>query len=77
MLNPPIAVPSGYRSNLDQHGFRRDRNERPELCRGTVEFVAGPDFLSRPIQVRQYVLLLRLRSLCVDRQPGSVLLVHH
>lgn len=42
-------VPEDYRSNLDANGYRRDRYDRPELCRGSVEFVVGPEFLNKPV----------------------------
>jgi len=31
--------------NLGLDGKRRDADDRPELCRGTVEFVATKEFL--------------------------------
>jgi len=43
-------VPDEYRCNLDANGYRRDRHDRPELCRGSVEFEVGSDFILRPIQ---------------------------
>lgn len=52
------AVPLNYQCNLDANGQRRDRLERYELHRGTVEFVAGPEFSLRPIQDPCYLLLL-------------------
>jgi protein transport protein SEC24 len=42
-------VPVEYRCNLDANGMRRDRQDRPELCRGSVEYVVGKEFLVRPI----------------------------
>lgn len=48
-------VPAWYHCNLDQNGTRRDRNDRPELSRGSVEYVApesyclGHNPLSDPI----------------------------
>jgi hypothetical protein len=47
-----LSVPDAYRCNLDANGFRRDKMERPELCRGSVEFVAPAAFLQKPAQVR-------------------------
>lgn len=32
-------VPQGYQCPLDAAGLRRDRQQRPELCRGSVDFV--------------------------------------
>ena len=45
-----VLVPDDYRCNLDANGYRRDRHDRPELCRGSVEFEVGDDFKLRPIQ---------------------------
>ncbi|CAA2975078.1 transport Sec24-like At4g32640 [Olea europaea subsp. europaea] len=40
-------TPSDYHCNLGPDGRRRDADERPELCRGTVEFVATKEFMVR------------------------------
>ncbi|XP_071717053.1 protein transport protein SEC24 C-like isoform X2 [Rutidosis leptorrhynchoides] len=40
-------TPREYQCNLGPDGRRRDADERPELCRGTVEFVATKEFLVR------------------------------
>ncbi|KAI7725657.1 hypothetical protein M8C21_001682, partial [Ambrosia artemisiifolia] len=40
-------TPRDYQCNLGPDGRRRDADERPELCRGTVEFVATGEFLVR------------------------------
>ncbi|KAJ0745650.1 putative Zinc finger, Sec23/Sec24-type, sec23/Sec24, trunk domain, sec23/Sec24, helical [Helianthus annuus] len=40
-------TPRDYQCNLGPDGRRRDADERPELCRGTVEFVATKEFLVR------------------------------
>ena len=37
-------VPPEYQENIAPDGRRRDADERPELCRGSVEFVAPPEF---------------------------------
>lgn len=34
-----------YHCNLGPDGRRRDVDERPELCRGAVEFVATKEFM--------------------------------
>jgi hypothetical protein len=44
MLND---VPSTYFSHLDSNGHRRDRDQRPELSRCSVEFVAPGDYMVR------------------------------
>ncbi|XP_039822384.1 protein transport protein Sec24-like At4g32640 isoform X2 [Panicum virgatum] len=39
-------TPRDYMCNLGPDGRRRDADDRPELCRGTVEFVATKEFLT-------------------------------
>jgi protein transport protein SEC24 len=41
-------VPSSYFSHLDSNGQRRDRDQRPELSRCSVEFIAPGDYMVRP-----------------------------
>lgn len=38
-------TPRDYMCNLGPDGRRRDADDRPELSRGTVEFVATKEFL--------------------------------
>eukprot|EP00457_Paulinella_chromatophora_P000520 gb/GEZN01000520.1/.p1 GENE.gb/GEZN01000520.1/~~gb/GEZN01000520.1/.p1 ORF type:complete len:1402 (+),score=227.88 gb/GEZN01000520.1/:231-4208(+) len=52
------SVPDEYKCNLDAHGLRRDRTERPELSRGSVEFVAGKEFNLREIQDPCYLFMI-------------------
>lgn len=40
-------TPRDYHCNLGPDGRRRDAEDRPELCRGTVEFVATKEFSVR------------------------------
>lgn len=40
-------TPRDYHSNLGPDGRRRDADERPELCRGSVEFVATKEYMVR------------------------------
>ncbi|XXG89055.1 hypothetical protein AAC387_Pa12g1151 [Persea americana] len=40
-------TPREYYSNTAPDGRRRDADERPELCRGTVEFVASKEYMVR------------------------------
>ncbi|XP_052179590.1 protein transport protein Sec24-like At4g32640 [Diospyros lotus] len=40
-------TPRDYHCNLGPDGKRRDADERPELCRGTVEFVATKEYMVR------------------------------
>lgn len=37
-------TPRDYHCNLGSDGRRRDADEKPELCRGTVEFVATKEY---------------------------------
>ncbi|OIW06786.1 hypothetical protein TanjilG_11511 [Lupinus angustifolius] len=41
-------TPREYHCNLGPDGRRRDADERPELCRGVVEFVATKEFMEGP-----------------------------
>lgn len=40
-------TPHDYQCNLGPDGRRRDAYERPELCKGTVEFVASKEYMVR------------------------------
>ncbi|CAA0811286.1 Protein transport protein Sec24-like [Striga hermonthica] len=40
-------TPRDYHCNLGPDGRRRDADDRPELCRGTVEFVATKEYMVR------------------------------
>ncbi|WOL01376.1 protein transport protein Sec24-like [Canna indica] len=40
-------TPRDYYCNLGPDGRRRDADERPELCRGTVEFIATREYMVR------------------------------
>lgn len=40
-------TPREYHCNLGPDGRRRDADDRPELCRGTVEFVATKEYMVR------------------------------
>ncbi|KAK8447678.1 hypothetical protein SEVIR_8G126200v4 [Setaria viridis] len=51
-------TPRDYMCNLGPDGRRRDADERPELCRGTVEFVATKEFLVRDPMPAVYFFLI-------------------
>ena len=51
-------VPDEYYSHLDMSGKRVDLYERPELCKGQVEFEAGREYCVRPPMFPTYLFLL-------------------
>ncbi|ESW35293.1 hypothetical protein PHAVU_001G223000 [Phaseolus vulgaris] len=51
-------VPSEYYSQLDATGKRADINQRPELTKGTVEFVAPAEYMVRPPMPPVYFFLI-------------------
>lgn len=48
-------TPHNYIENTDSSGRRRDADLRPELCQGSVEFVATPQFMVGTHHVHLYV----------------------
>lgn len=38
--------------------FRRDKSQRPELCKGSVELVAPGEYMVRPPQAPVYVFVM-------------------
>lgn len=57
-----LSVPPYYYSNIDEHGNRRDRNERPELCNASVEYIAPSQFSVRPPQDPVFLFLIDVSS---------------
>ncbi|XP_062203524.1 protein transport protein SEC24 B-like [Phragmites australis] len=51
-------TPREYFCNLGPDGRRRDADDRPELCRGTVEFIATKEFLVRDPMPAVYFFLI-------------------
>ncbi|WCJ18657.1 Sec23/Sec24 protein transport family protein [Euphorbia peplus] len=51
-------TPRDYHCNLGPDGRRRDADERPELCRGTVEFVATKEYTVREPMPAVYFFLI-------------------
>jgi len=43
-------TPQNYYSSLDGNGYRHDSQNRPELSRGSVDFVGNKDYCVRPVQ---------------------------
>lgn len=59
MLND---VPTSYFSHLDQQGQRRDKDQRPELNRCSVEFIAPADYMVRPPQPPVFFFVIDVTS---------------
>lgn len=51
-------TPQFYFESLDAKGKRKDLFERPELCTGSVEFIAPSDYMIRPPQPPVYLFLI-------------------
>ncbi|KAJ8768940.1 hypothetical protein K2173_023935 [Erythroxylum novogranatense] len=51
-------TPRDYHCNLGPHGRHRDADERPQLCRGTVEFVSTEEYMVREPMEAVYFLLI-------------------
>jgi protein transport protein SEC24 len=63
-------TPRDYHCNLGPDGRRRDADQRPELSRGTVEFVATKEYLVRPPMLAVYYFLIDVSQTAV--QTGAV-----
>ncbi|KAK4761134.1 hypothetical protein SAY87_006027 [Trapa incisa] len=51
-------TPRDYHCNLGPDGRRRDADGRPELCKGTVEFVASKEYMIREPMPAVYFFLI-------------------
>ncbi|PQP95396.1 protein transport protein Sec24-like [Prunus yedoensis var. nudiflora] len=51
-------TPRDYHCNLGPDGRRRDADDRPELCRGMVEFVASKEYMVRDPMLAVYFFLI-------------------
>lgn len=51
-------TPRDYICNLGPDGRRRDADDRPELCRGTVEFAASKEYMVREPMPAVYFFLI-------------------
>ena len=58
-------VPNSYFCHLDESGQRRDRLQRPELCKGCVELVAPGEYMVRPPQPPVYVFVVDVSAAAV------------
>ncbi|KAL9258600.1 transport protein SEC24 C-like protein [Drosera capensis] len=59
-------TPRDYHSNLGPDGRRRDADERPELSRGTVEFVASKEYMVRDPMPAVFFFLIDVSSKAVQ-----------
>ncbi|KAH7279438.1 hypothetical protein KP509_37G019900 [Ceratopteris richardii] len=86
LCNLNNEVPSDYYCPLDQTGRRTDVHERPELSRGSVEFIAPAEYMVRPPMPPVYFFLIDVSfsaiktgmlqiavdtiKSCLDKLPG-------
>lgn len=56
--NSPHAVPGDYFAHLDASGRRIDIDQRPELIKGSVEFIAPAEYMVRPPMPPLYFFLI-------------------
>ncbi|CAM6106579.1 unnamed protein product [Calypogeia fissa] len=63
-------TPRDYHCNLGPDGRRRDADQRPELSKGAVEFVASKEYLVRDPMPPVYYFLIDVSSTAV--QTGAV-----
>jgi protein transport protein SEC24 len=54
----PNDCPSGYFCHLADNNERRDKYERPELCRSVVEYLAPSEYMVRPPPPPAYFFVL-------------------
>ncbi len=53
-----ILVPKEYFCPLEPSGRRHDQNSRPELSKGSVEFVATAEYMERPPHPASYLFAI-------------------
>ncbi len=58
ICNRSNNVPPSYKSPLDAYGHRYDKNDRPELSKGTVEYLVPKQYSIRPLQENIYLILI-------------------
>jgi len=58
MCETSNSVPDSYFCNLDPQGIRRDKNDRPELCKGSVDIVAPPDYCDTAVTDPCYLFVV-------------------
>lgn len=52
------GTPESYAAPLDETGKRSDRYDRPELCRGAVEYIAPGEYMVRPPQPPVFMFVI-------------------
>jgi len=63
MMNP---VEPNYFCTLDHLGKRRDMSERPELCFGSVDFIASSEYFNRPAMAPAYMFAIDVSMRSVE-----------
>jgi len=53
-------VPDHYFAALDETGRRSDRYQKPELCRGEVEYIASSEYCVRPPQPPVFMFVINV-----------------
>ena len=77
----PAAVAPEYFSHLDHQGRRTDALQRPELCYGSVEYMATKDYckvsvhLCVPLLMGSKILLLQCLGLAAVKELVSSLII--
>ncbi|KAL7151477.1 hypothetical protein ABFS83_04G034000 [Erythranthe nasuta] len=59
-------VPSDYFAHLDASGIRVDMDQRPELTKGSVEFIAPAEYMVRPPMPPLYFFLIDVSASAVQ-----------
>ena len=66
LCNMINTTPSWYFSSLDGGNVRLDRNSRPELCKGSYDILAPPDYSTRPLQQPIFVFILDITEMAIE-----------
>ncbi|XP_048440909.1 protein transport protein Sec24-like At4g32640 [Pyrus x bretschneideri] len=59
-------TPRDYHCNLGPDGRRRDADDRPELCKGMVEFVASKEYMVRDPMLAVYFFLIDVSMIAIQ-----------
>ena len=66
------VVPDQYFSPLASNGCRMDYLQRPELSRGSVEYVATPEYITKPPRAMDYLFVIEVSSAAVEQEIPKV-----